>query len=465
MNVALEWRLANKGVNDFRAVPIAAAEHQVPVAIRLRFEPVERLDQAHMILGRMFQTRDVEEERLAQAVALSESSGLFGGAREKTVLIQPVVNHRQPFFRQSKKFENVAPGALADRDDFVLTTRQSPRDDASVEHPLPLVLVGQSERGEIMDRGHQRAGPRPEHSPIARHVQHLELMLARQTRKHQLVPEDVVHRRTEPFRHRHQLHLRFDKREERQILLQHKQSEPMPRGIGHQGAQQSEDVLRHAAAPALDDGGGQTDVHDSSSRRTDSSFDRRRTFRTAGDAPAKRTQAPRRGAYFFARIITPMPLLSMNRTCERSTIHCLRHELMELISARVCRQTFAAFAAVISPCEISGRLAPLITCADCSRSRALISSRASITSVAISKMSSTRICASARRTAAPGASRINCRPAMHIRFCSRTSTATPVLSMNFTLPNSSKQWRSSVLRRSHTPASRRIDLASKRSDV
>src|SRR5207249_8856850 len=127
VNVALEWRLANKGVNDFRAVPIAAAEHQVPVAIRLRFEPVERLDQAHMILGRMFQTRDVEEERLAQAVALSESSGLFGGAREKTVLIQPVVNHCQPFGGQSKKFADVASGALADRDDFVLTRSEERR--------------------------------------------------------------------------------------------------------------------------------------------------------------------------------------------------------------------------------------------------------------------------------------------------------------------------------------------------
>src|SRR2546430_1011003 len=129
MNVALEWRLPDQVVNDFRAVPIAAAEHQAPVAIRLRFEPVERVDQAHMILGRMFQTRDVEEEWLEQAALSDESPGLLRGAREKTVRVQPVVNHRQPFGRQSKKFEDVARGALADRDDFVLTTRQLPRDD------------------------------------------------------------------------------------------------------------------------------------------------------------------------------------------------------------------------------------------------------------------------------------------------------------------------------------------------
>src|SRR2546430_476043 len=128
MNVALEWRLPDEVVNDFRAVPIAAAEHQAPVAIRLRFEPVERLDQAHMILGRMFQTRDVQEEWLAQAAALSdEGPGLLRGPREKTVRIQPVVNHRQPFGRHSKKFEEVAAGALADRDDFVLTRSEERR--------------------------------------------------------------------------------------------------------------------------------------------------------------------------------------------------------------------------------------------------------------------------------------------------------------------------------------------------
>src|SRR5207249_3279767 len=134
---------------------------------------------------------------------------------------------------------------------------------------------------------------------------------------------------------RRQLHPRLDKSEQRQILFQHIEGELMPPGIRQKGAQQGKNVLRHAAAAPLNDGGGQPDVHDASSRRKDSSFDKRRTFRTTGDAPAKRTQAPRRGSYFFARTITPMPLLSMNRTCERSTIHCLRHELMELISARV----------------------------------------------------------------------------------------------------------------------------------
>ena len=136
---------------------------------------------------------------------------------------------------------------------------------------------------------------------------------------------------------------------------------------------------------------------------------------------------------------------------------------MELISARVCRQTSSAFAAVISPRQINGRLAPLITRADRSRSRASISSRALIASSAISKKSSTRISASARRTARPGVSRIKCRRLAHIRRCSRTSIATPVLSINFTLPSSNRQWRLSVERRSHVLASRRIDTASSRS--
>src|SRR5882672_1463455 len=142
-------------------MPVAARQHEVVVRPSFCLELIERLDQTNVVLGGMLQPCNVQKKWMTQAETFGgEGLGVFARAWTKTLVIKPVVNHGQLFFRQPKEFHYIARCVVADRDDPVLTPRQPSRDHAAVENSLPVVFVGDAKRREVVNCGDQRAWPR-----------------------------------------------------------------------------------------------------------------------------------------------------------------------------------------------------------------------------------------------------------------------------------------------------------------
>src|SRR5438046_2396593 len=102
-----------------------------------------------MVLGGMFQSGDIEKERLMQTVLVADFvSSVFRRPGKKTVVFQPIGNHDNPFTRQAKKLKDVAGGIFADRDDLILAFGELADNDASVSHPFPIIFSRDMEGGE-----------------------------------------------------------------------------------------------------------------------------------------------------------------------------------------------------------------------------------------------------------------------------------------------------------------------------
>src|SRR5438477_10220381 len=125
-----------------------------------------------MIFSRMLEPRDVQQEWPLQT-KLSGHHLLrsFGVCREKSLMLNSIVNHRGSGAWQFEKGADVSRRVFANGNDCILTPRQSARHHPSVKHSLPIVLARHLEGRQVMDRGHQPAGPRPEQASIAWHVQ------------------------------------------------------------------------------------------------------------------------------------------------------------------------------------------------------------------------------------------------------------------------------------------------------
>jgi len=141
-----------------------------------------------MVLARIFQARDVKEERLRQPMLYPHCRfGLLTRTRKKPVMLEPIVNHGNSLSRQPKKLHDVPRGVLADGDDFVLPPRQAPNEHPPVEHSFPIIFIRHVKRSQIVNRCYHPQGPRPQQPAIARHMQHLKLILARQFRQLRLM--------------------------------------------------------------------------------------------------------------------------------------------------------------------------------------------------------------------------------------------------------------------------------------
>src|SRR5581483_10481167 len=318
--------------------------------------------------------------------------------------------------------------------------------DPSVEHSRLIILASHAERSHVVDRGNEWAWTPPEQTPIARNVKHIELMLTREPGQGRLMPKNILYGRPKSFRHGHDLHARRREAKQGQVLLQHKQFKLMPVGMGKERAEQSEKILGYSRPATLDDGSGNADLHAHAPHSAPFKRASCRTFFTAGCAPVKFTRNPWLSARLRARSMRLSPLLSINRTRERSMTTCPEAGLPE-ICASVNRQTCSALAAVISPCQSSRaealKWAP--TTAACSRIRASTNSQAEAASGAVAKNCSMRSSLSVRVTARLGASNTKCRPAARKLRFNRISQAMPALSIDRTASNRSRHGRSSLI--------------------
>ena len=133
-----------------------------------------------MILRRMFETRDVQEEGVVQSKSLRHDRfGLFPITGKKPVVLDPVINHRDSLTGQSKESSEIARGIFADGNDCILAPGEPAGDDSPVKHAFPVVFAGDMKRSQIMNSCSEGAGLWPKHAPITGHMQQVESMLPR----------------------------------------------------------------------------------------------------------------------------------------------------------------------------------------------------------------------------------------------------------------------------------------------
>ena len=112
-----------------------------------------------------------------------------------------------------------------------------------------------------MDGRDQRARPGPEHTPVAGDVQHIESRAAHEAGQHRLMPENVSERRPVALRHRCEMHRGGGEAEQRQVFLEDEEGEFVGGGRGEERAHQRQHILPDPGVSALDDGGGEADLH------------------------------------------------------------------------------------------------------------------------------------------------------------------------------------------------------------
>src|ERR1035438_4033424 len=83
---------------------------------------------------------------------------------------------------------------LADGYYLVLAPGQIPCHNTTVEHPCVIGFSPYMELGKIMDRGYQCTGSRPQHTPVARDMEDIDVIIFQPFRQRQLVPQDISNR-------------------------------------------------------------------------------------------------------------------------------------------------------------------------------------------------------------------------------------------------------------------------------
>ena len=96
---------------------------------------------------------------------------------------------------------------FADGDYFVLSPNKAANASARIEHPAPIVFVGDVERGQIVNGRNQPARMLPDHPAIAWNVQEVESEATSKGWKLHLMPENVFDGRSKSFRDRDQAHV------------------------------------------------------------------------------------------------------------------------------------------------------------------------------------------------------------------------------------------------------------------
>src|SRR5436305_32507 len=128
-----------------------------------------------MVFSGMFQSRDVKEERFAQAKTFGDCrASRSRRLRIESLVIQTIMNHLDSGPRKFKKLHQVVGGILTHSNDSILAMRQPANDNASVEHAFPIILARNTERSQVMDRGDKRAWFFGEQTAVAGKRQHIQ---------------------------------------------------------------------------------------------------------------------------------------------------------------------------------------------------------------------------------------------------------------------------------------------------
>src|SRR6185503_18313717 len=99
-------------------------------------------------------SRHVKKERLVQPKALpADSLGDADRSGSKSFMIDPMMDHRDAFGGEFPELRDVARGRVANCDDRILSPRKPPRDDATIEHPFPIVFFPDTKCRQIVNRG------------------------------------------------------------------------------------------------------------------------------------------------------------------------------------------------------------------------------------------------------------------------------------------------------------------------
>ena len=215
-----------------------------------------------MVFCRVFQTRNVDEVGTFQAIAVGDEPRCLGAiARIKMAMVDTIVDDVNGIERHLKKAIDVACRGLADGNDFVLSANKTANASAGVKHPRPIVFVRHVERSEIMNGGNHPARMLPDHSAIARNVQHVESEASGQRWEFYLMPENVLYWGPKFFRNWYQTHVVASEIEEIEVVFEDEKSELVLVGVGQKSFGEREDVLRDARFAVLDDRGGEADFH------------------------------------------------------------------------------------------------------------------------------------------------------------------------------------------------------------
>jgi len=158
---------------------------------------IERCDEPDMILPRMLQSRDVQEEWPMQLKALCcHGFGVNGCGRRESDVIESVMNDMNALARNGEEAFNVVGSVCTNCDDLFLSRREMRHDHASVKHPGQIVLLRHSERRQIMNRTDARTGTLPDQTPVAWNVNNIQIQFAGQLWQNSLVPENIFQGRT-----------------------------------------------------------------------------------------------------------------------------------------------------------------------------------------------------------------------------------------------------------------------------
>src|SRR5687768_7415327 len=94
-----------------------------------------------MVLGRMFEPREVKKKGLMQAIILSH--GRFGRlalAGKKPFMLQTVMNDADAIARKAEEFQNILSRVLTDRNNLVLPVGQTAGHYPPVYHSFPIIF-------------------------------------------------------------------------------------------------------------------------------------------------------------------------------------------------------------------------------------------------------------------------------------------------------------------------------------
>src|SRR5689334_1785055 len=98
-------------------MPIASPEHELPIGTGRRLKRIKSGDQSHVVLGRVLETRDIKKERPVQSENIpGHGESFIARAGKKTLMLDAIVNDRNPLARHPEEAADIPTRVFADRD-------------------------------------------------------------------------------------------------------------------------------------------------------------------------------------------------------------------------------------------------------------------------------------------------------------------------------------------------------------
>lgn len=247
-------------VDAFGSVPITAAENEEPRGTGGGFETVEGFDEADVVFGGMFETRDVEEKGSVEIppVCGDDFCG-WHGTGKKALVVNPVQNDLLTRDRNAEELLDIPGGIGADSDQAVLAPGQAFDDDASVKHASGVVLAMDVEGSEVMNCGDESARLAEEQAAVTGDVENIQTEPAGERGQHRMMPGDITDRRAEALGDVDAFGAALGEIKERPIVFENEEREMGRVGGIKQGADEGQHVLADAGSGALDHRGREAD--------------------------------------------------------------------------------------------------------------------------------------------------------------------------------------------------------------